>query len=238
MRLAPSIVHLKKLLDDGALGELLEIQAHGKQDNRAGGEDMIVLGTHLFDLMRLFAGDPLWATARIMQSGKEATLQDARQPSENIGPVLGDEIHAHFAFPNGVNARFTSRAKFRATAGPWGLELIGTKAVVRILANVYPDVYMLSRGEWKADGNSDRWRRPEGDPTASLSADDRAFRAANRRVVNDWLDAIKRDREPACSGNAGLRAVEMCMAVFESGVSGSRVQFPLKNRRHALEQQS
>ena len=238
MRLAPSIVHLKKLLDDGALGELLEMRAHGKQDSRAGGEDMIVLGTHLFDLMRLFAGDPVWVTARATQSGKEATLRDARQPSENIGPVLGDEIHAHFAFANGVNARFSSRAKSRQIAGPWGMELIGAKAVVRILANVSPDVYLLSRGEWKPDGNSDQWRRPEGDPMAGLSAEDRAFRAANRRVVNDWLKAIGQDREPACSGKAGMKAVEMCLGVFESALSGNRARFPLKNRRHPLEAQS
>jgi predicted dehydrogenase len=232
------MVHLKKLLDDGALGELLEIRAHGKQDSRAGGEDMIVLGTHLFDLMRLFAGDPLWVTARIRQSGREASLKDARQPSENIGPVLGDEIEADFAFPNGVNARFSSRAKSRQIAGYWGLELVGTKAVARILANVYPDAYVLARGEWKADGNTDQWRRPEGDPTASLAPAARAFPAANRRVVDDWLGAIREGREPACSGHAGMKAVEMCMGVFEAGLSGSRAAFPLKNRQHPLEVRS
>ena len=57
MRLAPNILHLKKIVDDGAIGELLQIRAYGKQDPRAGGEDMLVLGTHLFDLVRFFAGD-------------------------------------------------------------------------------------------------------------------------------------------------------------------------------------
>src|SRR5881394_1033376 len=57
MRLAPAILHLKKLIDDGLIGDLLQIDAWGKQDNRAGGEDMMVLGTHLFDLMRFFAGN-------------------------------------------------------------------------------------------------------------------------------------------------------------------------------------
>jgi predicted dehydrogenase len=238
MRLAPSILHLKKLIEDGALGELIEVRAHGKQDSRAGGEDMIVLGTHLFHLMGFLLGDSLWVTARIRQGGREATLKDARQPSENIGAVLGDEIEAQFAFPEGVNARFTSRGKFRQTAGHWGFELVGSKAVVRVLANAYPDVYILSRGEWKPDGNSDQWRRPDGDPTSGLAPDERAFRGANRRVAADWLKAIRQQAEPACSGLSGLKAVEMCLAVFAAGLSGGRVHLPMKNRQHPLEAQS
>ena len=46
------------MLREGRLGQLLEIRARGKEDTRAGGEDLIVLGTHCFDLMRYFAGDP------------------------------------------------------------------------------------------------------------------------------------------------------------------------------------
>ena len=59
MRLAPNILALKQAIKQGLLGELLEIRTHGKQDHRAGGEDLVVLGVHLFDLMRFFAGDPL-----------------------------------------------------------------------------------------------------------------------------------------------------------------------------------
>ena len=49
MRLAPNIQSLKARLGDGVIGDLLQIRAHGKQDTRAGGEDMLVLGTHLFE---------------------------------------------------------------------------------------------------------------------------------------------------------------------------------------------
>ena len=195
---------------------------------------MIVLGTHLFDLMRLFAGDPVWCTARVMQSGREATLQDARTAGEKIGKILGDEIEAEFAFPNRVMARFTSRGAFREIAGPFGFELVGSKAVVRLIAGVHPELYVLQPESWKPDGRHDDWQRMKGDPTLQLSADEKSFPAANRRVVDDWLAAIREDREPACSGEAGLRAVEMCMGVFEAGLSGHRVSFPLKKRQHPL----
>jgi len=43
MRLAPNILALKQAIDTGLIGDLLEIRAHGKQDHRAGGEDLVVL---------------------------------------------------------------------------------------------------------------------------------------------------------------------------------------------------
>ena len=98
MRNAPSIVQLKKALADGLIGDLLQLRAWGKQDDRAGGEDMIVLGSHLFDLMRGLAGDPVWCSARVTQNGREITKADARTVKEQIGPVAGNEIEAHFAF--------------------------------------------------------------------------------------------------------------------------------------------
>src|SRR5881396_2646285 len=51
MMLAPALVHLKKLVDDGLIGDLLEMRTRGKEDHRAGGEDLMVLGTHCMYLM-------------------------------------------------------------------------------------------------------------------------------------------------------------------------------------------
>jgi predicted dehydrogenase len=92
IRLAPNVVFLKQRIDAGFIGELLEIRAQGKQDHRAGGEDLVVLGVHLFDLMRLFAGNPEWCIARILQNGQGIALKDARAATEDIGLVAGNEI--------------------------------------------------------------------------------------------------------------------------------------------------
>ena len=72
------------------------------------------------------------------------------------------------------------------------------------------------------------------DPTLRLSAEEKSFGPANRRLVDDWLEAIRANREPACSGRGGMKAVEMVMAVYEAGLSGKRVSFPLANRHHPL----
>src|SRR5256714_3248625 len=113
MRLAPNVLHLKRIIETGTIGELLQIRAYGKQDARAGGEDMLVLGTHLFDLIRFFAGDVSWCAARVLQDGHEITRADARTVAERIGPVAGDEIEAHFAFDRGVGATFRTRGRLR-----------------------------------------------------------------------------------------------------------------------------
>jgi predicted dehydrogenase len=230
MRLSPSILFLKEQIESGLIGELLEIRAHGKQDNRAGGEDLIVLGVHLFDLMRFFAGDAQWCTARVLQDGQAATLQAARAATEGIGLVLGDDLFAQFAFAKGVNATFTSRRANQQATGPWGMEIIGSKGSVRVLADICPRIFVRGNSDWRAI----EWKPVEGDPTASWSDAERSVQRANDRVVDDWLEAIESNREPVCSGLAGMKALEMAHAVFAAGLSGQRVELPLKNRQHPL----
>ena len=234
MRLAPNILALKTAIEHGLLGDLLAIRSHGKQDHRAGGEDLVVLGVHLFDLMRFFASDPLWCSARILQAFHEITLKDAHPATENIGPVAGDEIVAEFAFAKGIQATFVSRAKNREPAGPWGMELVGSKASVKILTEMVPRIYRLKDGNWTAQGKTVEWQLWEQDPTLNWAESERGFAVANERVVNDWLAAITQDREPVCSGYAAMRALEMAMTVFEAGLVRGRVAFPMKNRQHPL----
>lgn len=234
VRLAPNILALKQAIQAGLLGEVLEIRSHGKQDQRAGGEDLVVLGVHLFDLMRFFVGDPRWCAAWLLQAGHEINSSDARAATEHIGPVVGDEITASFAFAQGVQASFISRAKNREVAGPWGLELIGTKASVKILMEMVPKIYLLRHGPWQAQGKQDEWRPWEQDPTLHWTDGERNLARANARVVDDWLAAIREDREPQCSGRAGMKALEMAMAVFAAGLTRGRVAFPLTNRQHPL----
>src|SRR5437773_7548860 len=51
-RYSPRLQRVKDLIADGRIGTLLEMRGRGKEDSRAGGEDLMVLGTHIMDLMR------------------------------------------------------------------------------------------------------------------------------------------------------------------------------------------
>ncbi len=234
VRLAPNILLLKQVLAQGLTGDLLEIRSHGKQDHRAGGEDLIVLGVHLFDLMRFFAGDPLWCSARVLQDGHEITRADAHAATENIGSVAGDDIIAEFGFSNAVYGTFFSRKKYRESAGPYGMEFIGSKGRLKVLIEMIPQISVLRESAWKPEGKTDQWRIWEQDPTLNYSASERGIPAASARVVDDWLAAIESNREPACSGVAAMKALEMAHAVFAAGLSRARAQFPLQHRHHPL----
>src|SRR4051794_24248892 len=107
-RYSPRLARVRELIASGRLGDLLELRARGKEDRRGGGEDLMVLGTHLFDLMRLLAGDASWCFARVLQGGKPVTKAQVRQGGEGMGPVAGDHINAAYGFARGVLGTFGS----------------------------------------------------------------------------------------------------------------------------------
>jgi predicted dehydrogenase len=227
MRMTPVMVHLKQAILEGRIGDIVEARAFGKQDARAGGEDMMVLGSHLFDLLRLFLGDPLWCTARVLWQGRDIAPNDRRLVKDNVGWVAGDEVFAQFAFLKGVNATFTSAAKLKDTVEHWGIEFLGSKGAARINCDIAPNVFVCRSSGWKSDGKTDAW-----EPLDMSRAKSRI--PQNLGPVGDWLDAIAKNREPECSGRNGAWAVEMVMGVYHSALSGRRVSFPLSVRSHAL----
>jgi predicted dehydrogenase len=234
IRLAPGTLFLKSALERGVIGDLVEIRGFGKQDARAGAEDLHVLGVHLFDLMRFFAGDAQWCFAQAREKGHDITKADAHKAGEGIGLIAGDEIFATYGFADGVRGSFTSSARLRQTIGQWGLELLGSKGVIRILADVFPRILILKPGTMTNNYRSDHWQAMEGDPTLNATVAERDFGPANRRVLDDWLNAIEQGREPICNGLAATKAVEMVMAVYQSALVQSRVVIPLTNRAHPL----
>ena len=227
MRMMPAILRLKQALAEGLIGDLAEVRAYGKQDSRAGGEDMMVLGSHLFDLLRLFLGDPLWCSARVLWRGRDITRTDGRLVNDNVGPVAGDHVFAQFAFGRELNATFSSTAGLRETVGHWGIEFYGSKGVARILCDLAPNVFIRRSTPWKAEGRTDDWKML--DPALAKGP-----APHNAGPVGDWLEAIAQNREPECSGRNGAWAVEMVMAVYQAALSGKRISFPLVERRHPL----
>ncbi len=234
MHVAENIVFLKQQIEQGLIGDLLEIRASGKQDKRAGGEDMLVLGTHLFDLMRLFAGDAEWCTARVQTEGRDITAGDGRKATEGIGLVAGDEVFAQFGFARGVNGLFVSRQRYAEVTGNWGLELVGSKGMIKILANVPPRIYRLKPGAWTEKAQINAWEPIPGDPTANSPEKDRNTTHGNRVLLDSLIAAIRSNGQPACSGYDGMKAVEMVMAVYQAAIRKQRVALPLKERKHPL----
>tara|TARA_B100000927_G_scaffold278923_1_gene262072 strand:+ start:11964 stop:13295 length:1332 start_codon:yes stop_codon:yes gene_type:complete len=223
------------------IGQLLEMRVYGKMDDRVGGEDMLVLGTHLFDLVRLFGGDVQYCTARITKEGKPALAEDAHESKkENLGHLLGDSIRAEFVMDSGVNVTFISDKRYRDVAGPWGIEFIGAKSTMRLFASHPANFSLQERGDAASTDRFETWKQwPEVDGEYHPMFEKlTGMHSANRRVVKDFLQAIEEDREPESSGERAMKALEMIHGVWQAGITREPAYFPLTNRLHPLSKDS
>jgi len=238
MRLDPHVTRFHAERAD-ILGDLIEMKVFGMMDHRAGGEDLLVLGTHLFDLVRLFGGEANFCSATITKEGEPVIAEDAHfSEKEDIGPVLGDAIHADFLLDSGVHVSYVSDRRLHFLHGPWGIEFIGTKGRARLFAGQPPTLSLLIDDDPTSPDRSARWVRwPEKDEPYHESVDGFSGNdAANRLVVRDWLAAIAEDRDPVCSGENALKCLEMVQGVWQAGATMKRAYFPLANRLHPLEE--
>jgi predicted dehydrogenase len=103
-----------------------------------------------------------------------------------------------------------------------------------VLADIFPRVFLLKAGDWTDAGRAEEWQPLPDNPAANAPASERSVTVANRRVVDDWLAAMREGREPVCSGRAAMKALEMVMGVFRAGLERRRVEFPLPERGHPL----
>ncbi len=227
MRIAPILELARQRLADGVIGQLLELRGRGKEDKRAGGEDLMVLGTHVFDLMRQFAGHPLWVVARFTAGDEEIRRRDVREGPEGLGPIAGDAVAGMFAFRHGITGYFASRRSDVESGLRWGLDLYGSRGIMTIRAGMDPVVHICRSEKW-TDAPWERLTLPGNPPP-------RNDHEANRAIVTDLLEAIEENREPVSSGRQARWTIEMAMALYESQRTGGRVYFPLRRRTHPLE---
>lgn len=231
------IQHARKLIhEEGLIGTVLEARGRGKEDHRAGGEDLIVLGTHVLDLMRfLMDGSPTWCMADITVVGRVATPADVRDATEPLGPIVGDRVHAMYGFPGGAVGYFDSMKNPDGNGGRFGIDIYGTRGVVsvRVLkGDATINVGWLDVPNWAPVGTTSGWKPLPDSPVTEppISA-----QARNKIITDDLIAAIEEDRRPRFSIHDGLASWEMIQAVFESCVHGGRVRLPLADRTHPLE---
>jgi predicted dehydrogenase len=226
------------MVEAGEIGDIQEVRTRGKEDKRAGGEDLMVLGPHLFDMMRFFLGDPKWVMAHVTSNGEELGPQHVMQPTEPIGPVAGNQITATYAFRNGVHAYFASRASAQTDPLRFGMWLYGSKGVLFLPMAIYPEggLFHLPSPSWLPDSRT-QWKRIEVtlDPAGQAMASRAGRLVANALLVSDLLQSIQHDRKPCCNEEDGRWTIEMVHGVYQSQKRGGRIDFPLKLRSHALE---
>ena len=225
----PSAHALKQLLRSGKIGQVESIRAHGKQDRRGGGEDMITLGTHAFNTMRFLLGDVEWMMAHITQDGEEVGLHHVRTPTEPVGPVAGDCIESYFAFKSGVSGFYNSR---KDRFGRYGMEIYGSQGIISLNAGQSHQVAICANPTWKIGDPSQLWEIIDICPPAL--AGHTSLDHGNHLAIIDLIEAIEQDRKPLSSASDAVAALEMIVGAYQSQLTGKRVSLPMGNRQHPL----
>jgi predicted dehydrogenase len=232
-RHTPMIGVIRDMVEDGKIGKLLELRARGKEDARGGGEDLIVLGSHVLDLMVSFGGAPAWCQATATLGGRLITKDDAVEGPEGIGLVAGDSLSAMFGLADGPVGYFASAREAGLKQPAFGITLVGSAGAIHIRPDHVPQAYLRRGPLWRTDKEIP-WQPigPEGlMQTLPTDVDRSAQRASwGRRAVTDLLDAMQNDREPETGMYAGRTVVEMNAAIFASALSGQRITWPLAQR--------
>ncbi len=234
-RYSPKLPVVKKLIEDGAIGAVLEYRGRGKEDRRGGGEDLWVLGTHVFNLINYFAGDPLWCMANVMQDGERVTKKHVKDGAEGIGPLAGDHLRAIYSMADGATATFGSRRNAAGKPSRFGLQIYGSKGILEIYTGHLGTVKLLEDSSWSPGRTGKQWIDVStAGPGKPEPIKDGGLPAGNVLAVKDLLDAIENDRQPESSIYEARTATEMIIAVFESHRLNGPATFPLKNRKNPL----
>jgi predicted dehydrogenase len=238
-RANPYEQHAKRLVDAGEIGQLQVLRGRGKWDQRAGAEDLAVLGPHIMDSMRYFAGaDVAWAHAHITQDGLEVTLDDVHEGNEGIGLIAGNSLAAYYVFANGITAHFESRpgdTTAKVNSRWFGFEVHGTEGVIALRNSPNGEMYMHRHGMFIPDGRV-QWERVLIEEWEAIPEAERTHHS-NVLIARELIQAIEEDRDvvEASSGRDARAALEMIMAVHESHRMQGRVRFPLVNRENPYE---
>ncbi len=235
-RYSPTLQIARQMIADGKLGDIVELRGRGKEDRRGGGEDLMVLGTHVMDLMRLFAGSPQWCFAQVTQDGKPVAKNEVRDGAEGIGPLAGDEIHAMYRFGDKTMGYFSTHRAKHGAAKRFGLSIYGTKGILTTTMGAVPQVWFIEDPSWQPGQSKAQWKQITSngiDKPETLV--DRGHRLGNRLIATDLNNAIENDTQPKGSIYDGRAALEMILATYESHRQNRPVALPLKNRKHPLD---
>jgi len=216
------------MIAKGDIGRVLSLRGRGKEDPRGGGEDLMVLGFHILDLMCFFAGRPQWIFAHVMHEDKDMVKEDAHAAKEQNGPVAGDWLSAMYGFLHGVHGFFESHKGLKNPTDRFNLEIYGSEGIIALRS--LKDVVWLHEPVFNP-AKPHRW---ELITTPEWEAVEDKMHWCNQQLVLDLLKAVEEDRQPFASGEDARWVLEMILGVYTSHLAKERVRLPLETRKHPL----
>ena len=249
-RFAPTFREMKRMIRAGEIGRVLTCHMRGKEDTRGGGEDMLVLGTHVLDAAAWLFGPPEQVYSDIRIGGRPLTAHDVLETTEPLGPCGGDEVFSLYRFPGGVNGLFESRRVIENGDCRMGITVSGTKGALTIrytgerklrICRDFP-VPLEDRSEFRAVPLPEEPPIPGAVPLEYEKLGIKPdvfyhlyFAENNRRAAWNLLRAIKGKEELTAGIDSALVSLEMITGAYQSAIRHAPVTFPLQDRGTPLE---
>lgn len=235
-RYSPVLKAVDAMIDDGAIGDVLELRGRGKEDRRGGGEDLWVLGAHVMNLMEFFGGKPAWCSAQVLQDGRPVTREHVAEGNEGIGPLAGDSLRAMFGMSGNIAGYFASRRDKGGAPSRFGMMIHGSRGLIWMSTGYLPQAHWLQDPSWTPGRSGTEWipvtSNGPGKPESLSVAND--LHAGNVAACTELLQCIERDVQPSASVHNARASTEMIAAVFEAHRLGRQVPIPLANRGNPL----
>lgn len=233
---SPVLDVVLSLIESDEIGEILELRGRGKEDHRGGGEDLWVLGSHIFALMRsLTGGHPTSCSAIVTQAGHAVTRDDVKEGAEGIGKLAGDNVQARYTFPGGVFGHFASRRSMGGKPSRFALQVFGSKGVIEMESGYLKPAHILRDASWSPGRSGKSWEsitsagisKPESRPDGN-------YEGGHIAAITDLIESIEQQRATRCSAEDCRGIVEMIAAIFESHRLDRPVDMPLETRVNPL----
>lgn len=241
----PSLKRMRDMIENGDIGDVILVRGNNKSGRKAGNE-LMEMGTHVFDRMQFIGGAPQWCLAHLTWEGKAATIDDAMDsqtmsPRDRAsGPVLGERAYALFGMTRAPvgECQFLGYAKTNNRL--YSVDVLGTKGQLSLrgtgIQRGKSDLFHLPvPAFYPADLQEEPlWHRIE----TPEELDPRLGKESITPILQELITSIETGNEHPCSGEAGRLNLEMVMAIYASHLSGQRIAIPLAERVHPLSAES
>lgn len=163
---------------------------------QGGGEDLWVLGGHVFNLFEYFGDKPKSCSAIVLQNGRPVTQKDVVEGVENSGLLAGNEIHAKWRLSGGLMCSYKKFTQDGSEGEGYSAHLVGTEGTITLRIDGDPLA-------WLSPGNAanPKSRANERIPITSAGlgqmetrSDDVAKVKNHVLPVIDLIDAVDQDR--------------------------------------------
>ena len=232
----PGIRKAQAMVESGVIGEVNLIRGRNKAGRKSGNE-LMEMGTHVTDMMLCFGGIPQWCSATVYNQRQFAGPGDIMEAKEmspgdrDSGLVMGTRALAHYGFREGYLGEIHFLGYRQGMSANYGVDILGEKGqlAVRCSGGLKENLWHLPRPMEGTPAQLSDWQQVD---LADIGIEEPMV-TMYRRLVH----AMETDTQPPSSGEEGRFAFEMIIAIYQSHREGGRrVEIPLADRRHPLEQ--